>query len=47
MNASMNNVSHERPNLPLKSGPACIAFRSLSAFRYLGSAHYLGAGAAA
>jgi len=35
------------PNPPLKSDPACIAFRNLSAFRYLGSAHRLGAGAAA
>jgi len=34
-------------NLSLKSDPACIAFRSLSAFRYLGSAHRLGAGVAA
>ena len=37
----------EAPNPPLKSDPACIAFRSLSIFRYLGSAHRLGAGAAA
>ena len=36
-----------RPNLALKSDPACIAFRSLSTFRYLGSAHRLGAGVAA
>src|ERR1035438_891112 len=36
-----------RPNLALKSDPACIAFRSLSSFRYLGSAHRLGAGVAA
>jgi len=35
------------PNRALKSDPACIAFRSLSAFRHLGSAHRLGAGAAA
>ena len=38
---------HAAPNPPLKSDPACIAFRSLSAFRYLGSAHRLGAGVAA
>jgi hypothetical protein len=37
----------DRPNLALKSDPACIAFRSLSAIRYPGSAHRLGAGAAA
>src|ERR1035438_6235653 len=36
-----------RPNLALKSDPACIAFRSLSSFRYPGSAHPLGAGVAA
>jgi hypothetical protein len=36
-----------QPNPPLKSDPACITFRSLSAFRYLGSARRLGAGAAA
>jgi len=36
-----------RPNLALKSDPACIAFRSLSTSRYLGSAHRLGAGGAA
>ena len=36
-----------RPNLALKSDPTCIAFRSLSTFRYLGSAHRLGAGVAA
>jgi hypothetical protein len=35
------------PNLSLKSDPACIAFRSLSSFRYHGSAHRLGAGEAA
>jgi hypothetical protein len=35
------------PNLSLKSDPACIAFRSLSAFRYPGSARRLGAGVAA
>jgi hypothetical protein len=29
---------------PLNSNPACIAFRSLSASRFLGSAHRLGAG---
>jgi hypothetical protein len=36
-----------RPNLALKSDPACIAFRSLSTSRYLGSAHRFGAGVAA
>jgi len=36
-----------RPNPPLKSDPACIAFRSLSNSRYLGSARRLGAGGAA
>jgi hypothetical protein len=36
-----------RSNLSLKSDPACIAFRSLSTFGYLGSAHTLGAGVAA
>ena len=35
-----------RPNLALKSDPACIAFRSLSAFRYPGFAQRLGAGGA-
>ena len=35
------------PNLSLKSDPACIAFRSLSAFRYLGFVLRLGAGGAA
>jgi hypothetical protein len=35
------------PNPPLKSDPACIALPSLSAFRYLGSAHRLGAGVTA
>jgi hypothetical protein len=35
------------PNLSLKSDPACIAFRSLSTFRYLGSVRRLGAGVAA
>jgi len=35
------------PNPPLKSDPACIAFRSLSSFRYPGSARRLGAGGAA
>jgi len=33
-----------RPNLSLKSDPACIAFRSLSTFGCPGSAHRLGAG---
>src|ERR1035438_7650817 len=35
------------PNPPLKSDPACIAFRSLSTSRYPGSARRLGAGVAA
>jgi hypothetical protein len=35
-----------RPNLSLKSDCVCIAFHSLSSFRYLGSAHRLGAGGA-
>jgi hypothetical protein len=30
------------PNLSLNSDPACIVFRSLSRFRYLGSAQHLG-----
>jgi hypothetical protein len=34
------------PNPPLNSDPACIAFRSLSASRFLGSAHRLSAGGA-
>ena len=34
------------PNLPLNSVPACIAFRSLSASRFLGSVLRLGAGGA-
>jgi hypothetical protein len=34
------------PNPPLNSDPACIAFRSLSASRFLGSAQRLGAGGA-
>ena len=36
-----------RPNPPLKSDPARIAFHALSAFRYLGSAQSLGTGGAA
>ena len=40
-------MATETPNPPLKSDPACIAFRSLSTYRYLGSAHRLGAGVAA
>jgi hypothetical protein len=36
-----------RPNLALKSDPACIVFRSLSTSRYPGSARRLGAGGAA
>ena len=34
------------PNPPLNSDPACIAFRSLSCFRYLGFVQRLGAGVA-
>jgi hypothetical protein len=34
----------EAPNLSLNSDPACIAFRSLSTFCFLGSAQRLGAG---
>jgi hypothetical protein len=34
------------PNPPLNSDPACIAFRSLSALRFLGSVQRLGAGGA-
>ena len=37
---------HGLPNPPLNSDPACIAFRSLSTSRYLGSVHRLGAGGA-
>jgi len=40
-------TNNHRPNPALKSDPACIAFRSLSSFRYLGSVHRLGAGVAA
>jgi hypothetical protein len=52
---SVKNANHaapiggwidDRPNPPLNSDPACIAFRSLSAFRYPGSARRLGAGGA-
>jgi len=35
------------PNLSLKPDPACIAIRSLSAFRYPGFVRRLGAGGAA
>ena len=38
--------AHMRPNPPLKSDPACIAFRSLSTSRFLGSAQRFGAGGA-
>jgi len=34
------------PNPPLNSDPACIAFRSLSTSRFLGSVQRLGAGGA-
>ena len=37
---------HGVPNLSLNSDPACIAFRSLSTFCYLGFVHRLGAGGA-
>ncbi len=37
---------HGVPNLSLNSDPACIAFRSFSSFRFLGSAQRLGAGGA-
>jgi len=39
-------VGSHSPNPPLNSDPACIAFRSLSAFRFLGSAQRFGAGVA-
>jgi hypothetical protein len=45
--SGLGRLSPGRPNLPLKSDPACIAFCSLSAFRYLGSVRPLGAGGAA
>ena len=35
-----------RPNPRLNSDPACIAFHSLSSFRFLGFAQHLGAGGA-
>ena len=38
--------SDEPPNPPLNSDPSCIAIRSLSASRFPGSAHRLGAGGA-
>ena len=37
---------HHRPNPPLNSDPACIAFRSFSSSRFLGSVQRLGAGGA-
>jgi len=40
-------MAGDRPNPPLKSDPACIAFHSLSTSRYPGSARRLGAGVAA
>jgi len=43
---ALSNFNLEVPNPPLNSDPACIAFRSLSAFRYPGSAQSLGAGGA-
>ncbi len=36
----------QTPNPPLKSDPACRAFRSLSTFRFLGFVQRLGAGGA-
>jgi len=42
----IENDGSTRPNPPLNSDPACIAFGSLSTSRYLGFAHRLGAGAA-
>ena len=47
MVAQSESLNPGLPNPSLKSDPACIASRSLSAFRYLGSAHRLGAGVAA
>ncbi len=37
---------HGVPNLSLNPDPACIAFRSISTSRFLGSAQCLGAGGA-
>ena len=42
----MPSTFPRRPNPPLHSDPACIAFRSLSSFRYLGFVRRLGAGGA-
>jgi len=39
-------LHEDRPNPPLHSDPACIAFRSLSTSCYLGFVHRLGAGVA-
>ena len=39
-------LNNDRPNPALHSDPACIAFRSLSSFRFLGFAQRLGAGGA-
>ena len=39
-------LSYWQPNPALHSDPACIAFRSLSASRFLGFVHRLGAGGA-
>ena len=47
LNKTMAEYCRVVPNPPLKSDPACIAFRSLSAICYPGSAHRQGAGAAA
>ena len=43
---SYQSSSRQTPNHPLNSDPACIAFRSLSVFRFLGSVQRLGAGGA-
>ncbi|WP_257304717.1 hypothetical protein [Geothrix campi] len=41
-----NSSPSAAPNLSLNSDPACIAFRSLSTSRFLGSVQRLGAGVA-
>jgi hypothetical protein len=46
MTRNIGQFGIELEGHPLKSDPACIAFRSLSAFRYPGFAHRLGAGVA-
>jgi len=42
----LNTLHEERPNPALNPDPACIAFRSLSTSRFLGSARRLDAGGA-